>query len=378
MNVVIEKSKLSGALNAACSVPSKRTTLPILASVLFEIDDGEMRVTSTDLDVTVVVSCKVLTKETGKLCVNAHKLPAIISELEEEEVKIAIKDKKMTIESGNSFFQLHGEDAEEFPKMHGMPGGKWVKFLDQGDFRTTIQRVSYASSVDDSRFVLVGVLFKIKENEIEMVATDGRRLAITNTSQVEIPSEGCQGEFILPTRAVNLIYKLLSKPSDDFIRVYYNETSANFEMTTNDFTYIVQTKTVDGKFPNYEQVIPKNSDTNIEIDRHLLMHAIRRVALMTDVKRENITMSFSKNKLELKASSEGMGEAKEIVPIEYDGDKLKKTFNPFYILDPLKYNRSRELFFETTKEDSNAPGVINFENESYSVVMPLRSSSEPM
>jgi DNA polymerase-3 subunit beta len=241
--------------------------------------------------------------------------------------------------------------------------------LPQEKLKGMLRKTSFAISTDESRYVLNGIFISLKEHKMTMVATDGRRLALVD-EELDIP-ENSQGEFIIPTKAVNELNRLLGDKGDVILKLSDNQVSLTL---TDDkgFSILLLSKLVEGNYPNYRQVIPSETKERIALPREELLAAVRRAQIMTSDKANSVKMAVSLNNLAITANSPEVGEARESMAINYKGKEMAIAFNPAYIVDPLSALTEDEVFLELIDELS--PGVLKINGPFLYVVMPMRLS----
>ena len=369
MNLAIAKDQLLLGLQAVQSVVSSRTTLPILSNVLLKAGDNRLELTATDLDVTISCSVEARVSKPGSTTIPVKKLFGIARELSSPEIELEVDEKNTTsIASGASFFKINGLAAEEFPPFPQFKENKKV-VLPQEKVRSMLKKTSFAISTDESRYVLNGVFLSLKDHKLTMVATDGRRLALVE-EEADI-GEGSQGEFIVPTKAVNELSRLLGDKGDVEIRFTDNQVAFTLKNDAG-FSVLLISKLVEGNYPNYRQVIPGEAKERIPIQREELQQAVRRAEIMTSDKSNSVKLAFTKNNLTITANAPEVGEAKESLAIDYKGKDMAIAFNPAYLLDPLNALGVDEVFIELIDELS--PGVLKINGPFLYVVMPMRLS----
>jgi len=369
MNLTIAKEQILNGLQSVQNIVSTRTTLPILSNVLLRADGNRLELTATDLDVTITCSVEAGVKRPGATTVPVKKLFGIARELGTPEIELEVDDKNVcSIRSGPSFFKIRGLGAEEFPPLPQFKEDKKV-VLPQEKIRSMLRKTSFAISTDESRYVLNGIFFSLKEHKLTMVATDGRRLALVD-EEVDV-SEKSQGEFIIPAKAVNELNRLLQEKGD--VEIRYTDNQAAFELKDEKgFSILIITKLIEGSYPNYRQVIPAEAKERVALGREEFMHALRRAEIMTSEKQNSVKLSFTKNSLSITANSPDVGEAQESLAINYKGKDMAIAFNPGYVIDPLNALPNDEIFLELIDELS--PGVLKINGPFLYVVMPMRLS----
>jgi DNA polymerase-3 subunit beta len=217
--------------------------------------------------------------------------------------------------------------------------------------------------------VLNGIFISIKDHKITMVATDGRRLALVD-EEVDVPEQS-EGEFIVPSKAVNELNRLLQDKGE--VEIRFSENQAAFQLKDDKgFAVLVITKLIEGNYPNYRQVIPGESKERISLVREEFLHALRRAEIMTSEKANSVKLAFGKNNLAITANSPDVGEARESIAINYKGKEMAIAFNPKYLIDALNALTNDEVFLDLIDELS--PGVLKINGPFLYVVMPMRLS----
>jgi DNA polymerase III subunit beta len=369
MNLTITKENIIHGLQSVQNVVSNRTTLPILSNVLLKAAEGRLELTATDLDVTISCEVEANVKKPGTATVPVKKFFGIVREMGNSEIELAVDEKNVcSIRSGASFYKINGLSADEFPPLQKIKEDKKV-ILPQEKVRTMLRKTSFAVSSDESRYVLNGIFISFKEHKMTMVATDGRRLALVD-EEVEI-SEKSFGEFIVPSKAVNELGRLLQEKGD--IEIRHTENQAAFTLKDEKGASVfLLTKLIEGNYPNYRQVIPSEMKERVSLMREEFLHALRRAEIMTSEKANSVKLTFSKNNLAITANSPEVGEARETLAINYKGKEMAIAFNPRYMIEPLNALTDDEVFIELTDELS--PGVMKINGPFLYVIMPMRLS----
>lgn len=367
MKLTITKEQIMNGLQAVQNVVSSRTTLPILSNVLLRAENNRLDLTATDLDVTVSCAVEAAVEKPGAVTVPVKKLVGIARELAPGEIQIEVDEKNIcSIRAGSSFYRINGLGAEEFPPLPSFQQNKRIT-LSQERLRGMLKKTSFAISTDETRYVLNGILMSLKEQKITLVATDGRRLALVD-EDIDVPPES-QGEFIIPTKAVNELNRLLQMQGE--VEIQYSDNQASFSLKDEKgLPILIISKLVEGNYPNYRQVIPGESRERITLIREELLQALRRAEVMTSEKSNSVRLQFTKNNLALTANTPEVGEARETIAINFKGKEMAVAFNPGYLMDPLKALDTDEVFFELTDELS--PGVLKINGPFLYVLMPMR------
>jgi DNA polymerase-3 subunit beta len=361
MKLKVSKDALFTGLQTVQNVVGLRSPLPILANVLMTAEKDHLLMTTTNLDVSVKYGVEASVSSTGATTLPVKRLVAIVRELQ-EEVEIEVDDKNVAVvTSGSSYFRIMGLSEEDFPPVP-KPENEYAYHMDQGAFRDMLRRTAYAASTDESRYVLNGVLMSFRAGKLAMVATDGRRMALVE-QEMEIPREA-EVEMILPSKAVNELQHTLKETGDLKVYAKGGQVIFQFGETT------IASKLIEGTYPNYRQVMPSQCQERITIERESLLSALRRVSLLMTEKTNAVKLNFAKNRLTITLNSPDVGEARDSLPIKYTGKEISVSFNPEFMMDPLKNLDADEVFLELTDELS--PGVIKADIPFLYVLMPMR------
>lgn len=369
MNLTIAKDQLISGLQAVQNIVGSRTTLPILSNVLLKAEDNHLELTATDLDVSVSCSVEAQVKKPGSTTIPVKKFFGIARELGSQDLELSTDDKHVTsLSAGASFYKIRGLAAEEFPPIPKIKDDRMVS-LPQEKIRGMMKKTSFATSSDESRYVLNGIFVSMKDNKLTMVATDGRRLALVD-EEVDIP-EAALGDYIIPSKAINELNRLLTDAGDVELRLGDNQASMNL-LPEKGPKVNITTKLIEGNYPNYRQVIPSEVKERVTLVREELLHALKRAEIMTSDKANSVKMSFTTNNLSITANSPDVGEARESIAINYKGPDITVAFNPGYMIEPLNALADEEIYFELIDELS--PGVMKINGPFLYVVMPMRLS----
>ncbi len=368
MKLVVTKEALLEGLQRTQNVVGSRPTLAVLSNVLLETVEGGLRLTTTDFDTTVECQIPALKIErAGSTTLPVRRFAAIARELCGSEVTIETDPKNdvSTIRCSNSIFKIFGLPREEFPKLPELKDASEI-VVKQAELRDGLKRTSYAISMDETRYVLNGILFSFKDNKLTLVATDGRRLALYE-SELELPRSQ-EREFIVPTKTIIELQRLLN--GDGEVRISVTQNIVAFHLDN----ILLISKLVEGNYPNYRQVIPGEAREKIKLEREMLLNIVRRVSLLSVDKSSSVKLHFSKNNMEVLAISPEIGEAKESLPISYQGVPFSIAFNPEFLLDPLRNVPDEQI--DLALIDEMSPGVIRTPTGSnfLYVLMPMRVS----
>jgi DNA polymerase-3 subunit beta len=364
MKFSVSKDKLLEGLSTVQNVVSTRTTLPILSNVLLQAVEGELRLTTTDLDVGVRGRVEAQVERTGATTLPARRLFSIVRELPAAEIYAEVDTKNLaSIRSGSSYFKILGLPEEEFPPLARFENAKEF-LIAQKDLKDALRKTSYAISTDETRYVLNGILFSFKDNKLTSVATDGRRLALVDL-ELEFPRSQ-EIDVIIPTKAVVELQRLVKEEGE--VKLSIGENQIAFEL--NDALLV--SKLIEGNYPNYRQVIPAEAKERITLERELFLNAVRRVSLLASEKSNSVKLIFSKGNMDIVAVTPDVGEAKESLPVMYKGKDFSIAFNPEFLMAPLRNLPNDEVFLDLIDEMS--PGVIKIHGAFLYVLMPMRLS----
>jgi len=373
MKFKINQDHFSNGLQQVLNIVGSRATMPILSNVLIEAEEGHISLTTTNLDLGIRCRIKADVSESGGITLPVRKLATIVRELPQNEVFIETGENNQTkIISGGSNFKIMGISTEEFPPLPTFEN-RHVFELSQPEIVNMLKSVSYGQSSDENRYILNGVYFNFADEKLTLVATDGRRLALT-ALDTEI-SEDNAGSLILPAKTVAELQRLMDK--GERVKIAFNDRQAAFEISIDDASdaglvdhiYLVS-KIVEGNYPNYRQVIPKETEHRVKIERELMLECVHRAALVTSDKSNSVKLKVSKNLLEISGSSSEYGESHESMAIAYDGPEVQVAFNPQFLMEPLKALTKDEVFFEF--KDELSPGLFKTLDNFICVIMPLR------
>jgi DNA polymerase III subunit beta len=362
MKLTIEKSTLLNALQKVQAIVGQRSTLPILSNVLLKAEGDTISFTTTDMEVCVKTDVTAVIEAPGGTTLPARRFFSICRELPDGVVEIEVDARDVaTIRSGPSFFKLVGLSEDDFPPLPEFEENA-VYTIEQSAFRDMLQKITYAASTDETRYILNGALLSFKDEKLTIVATDGRRLAMVE-QEVEF-AEDAQADLVVPSKTINELIKTLNDEGTLHIRVSATQIAFDFDKI------LIVSKLIEGTYPNFNQVIPAQCEERVAIDRETILTAVRRVSLLTDDQTASIKLCFGSNKLELITNSPEVGEARETIPVKYDGKEISIAFNPGFLMAPLRHLDSDEIFFELSDELS--PGVIKTSVPFLYVLMPIR------
>lgn len=367
MKFTITREKLhEGLQDVAASVPNK-TTLPVLANILVEASKDGLRLSGTDLDISVSTTIPASVDQEGATTLPARKLVEIVRELPNAAIRMTSSgEQRATIECGKSKFKLLGLSRDEFPAFPTVKfEGGWK--VAAKELQKMIAHVAFAASTEESRPILNGVLWELRSDRMRMVATNGHRLA-----RMDVPTSGQgggQADLIIPPKALDQIRKLFD--GEDEIEIGRSDNHLGFRSSTTQ----IYTRLIEGPYPNYEQVIPRENDKSLTADKAALAAALRRMSIVASDQTHRIRMAFTNGACKMSVQTPDLGEAQEELAVAYEGDSLEIGFNAAYMLEILKFMPTDEvrMTFKAPERAATCEPVGWDDPASFmTLVMPLR------
>jgi len=362
------KKELMDGLTKVHSVVEKRNTLPILSNIYLQVQNETLTIKATDLEVSMETSLPVKMLEAGKATVSAKNFFDIIRELPEQEIQINSKENHwIGISCGKSNFNIMGLAAEDFPSLP-THSGKNVFKTKTDVLKKMIDHSIYAVSTDETRYHLNGIYLEpIENNKYRMVATDGHRLACYEDTLFEGNSEFITKGIIIPKKGIQEIRKIL-ETEDKNIDL---SIEGNHILLKSGTTFL-SVRLIEGQFPDYKQVIPRNNTKTIELDKNNFFNSLKRISLLANEKSKGIKLSLNQGKLEISSNNPDIGEATETIETAYKGEALEIGFNAKYLIDCLSVINAPSITFNLN--DRMSPGIIKIPGnaEYLSVLMPMR------
>ncbi|MDR1936177.1 MAG: DNA polymerase III subunit beta [Candidatus Accumulibacter sp.] len=366
--VKTQRDLLLAPLQSVSGIVEKRHTLPILSNVLLEKKGDRLTFLATDIEIQITTSAELADGDgDGAMTVGAKKLQDILRSLPDgSEVTLNLEDKRLQLKAGRSRFNLQTLPAEDFPRMAIVETEPQRIEVSQKQFRHLLAQTQFAMALQDVRYYLNGLLLLVDGGELRSVATDGHRLAYACMplgENVSLPKQ----ELILPRKTVLELNRLLADSEDP---VY-------IEMTSNQIRFrfaniVLVSKLIDGKFPDYERVIPASLKNLVTLNRTALLQSLNRAAILTNEKFRGVRLILTSGSLKIVAANAEHEEAQEEIEIEYSGDAVDVGFNVGYLLDVLNNASSESI--EWGFNDANSSALLTLPgNDSFKyVVMPMR------
>ncbi|MDR0351519.1 MAG: DNA polymerase III subunit beta [Puniceicoccales bacterium] len=374
MEFIASKEAVLSALQQVSNIVGIRPSMPILSNVLMEADlnDHMVSFTTTNLDIGIHCRLKAEVLDAGSITLPAKKLFLIIKSLPGDSVIIKILDnRRVKILSNGSVFILPGLDQAEFPRLSKIDETGGITMV-QKDFAHMLKNVSYAQSKDENRYILNGVYFSTEGDSVNLVATDGRRLSLISKKFDEPVNFK---SVIIPARTVMELERMLG--IGETVDIHSDGRQISFQVRVDDqadskLTDVIRivSKVVEGKYPNYKQVIPATTEHRIRLDRERFLEMVQRVSIVADDKNCSIKFKIADNSIEAHSFSQACGEANEAMAISYEEIPVEVAFNPRFISDPLRALSKDEVYFEF--KDELSPGVFKDIDGLICVIMPLR------
>ncbi len=364
MKLSVSREALLKPLQAVIGVVERRQTMPILANVLLVVKDGKVAVTGTDLEVELVATVDVEVEAAGEITVPGRKLLDICRALPESaEVSISVSGEKLNVKSGRSRFSLMTLPAAEFPRVGDINAGQTLS-ISQSTLAKLLDKTHFSMAQQDVRYYLNGLLLETGKNWLRAVATDGHRLALCEVEldEQKIPEQ----QVIVPRKGVLELQRLIGGEGELQIELGSNHIRIQLE----DIRYT--SKLIDGRFPEYERVIPQDTDNQLTADREAFRGALQRTAILSNEKYRGIRLIIKKGGLLLQAHNPEQEEAEEEVEISYSGDDIEIGFNVNYLLDAFAAIESDEIVLAVVDGNSSCLLRDPGNDDCKYVVMPMR------
>ncbi|MFZ6047911.1 DNA polymerase III subunit beta [Pseudomonas sp. CR3202] len=366
MHLTIQREALLKPLQLVAGVVERRQTLPVLSNVLLVVEGQQLSLTGTDLEVELVGRVALEEPaEPGEITVPARKLMDICKSLPSDTlIDIRVDEQKLLIKAGRSRFTLSTLPANDFPTVEEGPGSLNFSLV-QSKLRRLIERTSFAMAQQDVRYYLNGMLLEVNAGTLRAVATDGHRLAMCAMNT------GIEGldrhQVIVPRKGILELARLLTE-QDGEVRIVLGQH--HIRATTGEFTFT--SKLVDGKFPDYERVLPRGGDKLVLGDRQALREAFSRTAILSNEKYRGIRLTLASGLLKIQANNPEQEEAEEEVAVDYNGSNLEIGFNVSYLLDVLGVMSTEQVRLILSDANSSALLQEADNDDSSYVVMPMR------
>jgi len=374
VELIVAKADLQKELQLCQGVVEKRSTIPILSNVLLKAAGDKLEIAATDLDVTILSACDARVTTPGGVTIEARRLFDIVRSLPDDDVHILMQENNsLLVESGTAKFRLLGLPAEDYPTLPTVDVTEAYS-VPLEELKTMVGKVRFAITHEETRFQLNGALLKIQPNKMEMVATDGHRMALINfpkggNGKVK---KGSDLTILVPRKALDEILRL-EGTEDGTVRFGVSENQLFFEAGERR----LMARLIDVNFPNYMEVISRDNDRHVMVDRERLLATIRRISLVANERTRAVRFDFAPGKLTVSSTNPELGDARETVPIDYAGNPFFVGLNAAYVTDFLSAVDTPQVSLDLKDENSQCIGrpSTNTEDLSYDylyVVMPMR------
>jgi len=366
MQFTIGQAEFLDTLSAVSNIVPTRTPLPIIGNLMIVADSDTLQVSATDLDISVTMSIAASVDKPGTLTLPAKKLTDMIRALPSSPVRVKGKNEHVTIECESSHFKVHGLPADDFPSFPDLDFDTGL-MVTAGTVEKLAAHTRFAASTEDTRPILNGVLWELQDEKMQMVATNGHRLAryIMSASN---GNGGASKSVIIAPKALAQVGRIFAP--DDELKVAMDDRQIGFKGDRG----VVFSRLIEGPYPNYEQVIPVDNDKLARADKERLMAALRRMAVMASDQTHRVRLSLNEDTMRFHVSTPDVGEASDEIPITYEGDPIDIGFNANYLLEVLRYVDTDEV--EITFKAPERAAILRPTGEDQDtylcLVMPLR------
>ena len=374
MELTIQKQSLLDGLQMVQGIVEKKSSMPILSNVLLETIEEGIHIVATDLQIGLRLTCPAKIKQAGGITVLARKFFEIIRELPEGDIFLRLNEKNRLIISCKDIqYQLVGLPLLDFPALPETEQNQLIS-LEGALIKEMIQKTIFSISIEDTRYNLSGIYFEHLEQEghkiLRMVATDGHRLSLMDKEIGDFNEEVFPKGVLLPRKAVSELLKILDKPG--LIQFGFRENNG---LIIKDQVLFIM-RLLDRKFPDYNLVLPKKRDKIISISKNDLLDAMRRMAVLSTDKYKGVKIILSKGKMEIQSINPEIGEAKEMLALEYKEEKVEIGFNPRYFIDALQVMNSDQVLMELN--DGVSPAIIKGDRDPgyLALIMPMKIFDE--
>lgn len=367
MELRVKRAEFLAELLPMQGIVERRTTIPVLSHLLLQAREEKLHIAGTDLDVSLTSSCEAEVKREGAVAVQAKKFVEIIRALTAEEVRLQLDDHQaLLITAGTSRFKIHGLQAQDFPTLPDVSKEKPID-VPFALFRRMVGKILFAVSSEESRFQLNGALLKLKAKSLELVATDGHRLALVEN---EIPGSKEADGVLVPRKALQELQRFESGDAESTLAFRRGEHHLSFRLGRRELICRI----LEGTFPDYERVIAKDNDKKPIFDRRQLSDGVRRVAILTGDRARAVRLELEPDTMVVSAANPDLGEAREEISCTYPGGEIKLGINPDYLDQFLQAVDTEKVRLELKDENTQCVGfpVEGSDQRYLCVIMPMR------
>jgi DNA polymerase-3 subunit beta len=364
MKILIKREVLKRAVNSVIGVVDKKQTMPILGHILMDKEDNALKLTATNLEVQITSIAKVIEVDSFETtAVSGRKLYEIIRTLDSKDVELTIAKGQLVIKTNNSSYKISTMPGNDFPLFDRSDSDETIN-INQEKLLTLFNKTHFSMAQQDVRFYLNGLLLETEPNKIKAIATDGHRLAASEMSLDKKQINNTAS--IVPRKAVLELIRLLD--SKDDVRAEIGANSICF--TFNNLSFI--TKLIDGKFPDYNRVIPTNTEINIQLNSHALKPSLQRVSILANEKFKGIRLETTGDTLDLSSENPEQEQANETIPLQEKVKKIVVGFNVSYLIDAVSSCDGNQVCLSLNDENSSALITSPEDKDTKYVVMPMR------
>lgn len=372
MEIVVRKTDLQRELSLLQNIVERKITIPVLANVLVEAEGDTMRMMATDLDMSLRTQCTASVSKGGTLTLPAKKLFELVRELPDTDVRIETERNGVKIAADRFESRMSTQSPDDYPQLPTVGEGTLApETLPAAGLRQMIAKTSFAITGEDTRYFLNGALLVLNNTQMSLVATDGHRLAYV-TAPREVPKghKADEVKILLPKKTLNELNRVVGDATVD-IELRRGDNHLFFEMGTRQLA----SRVIDGQFPAYDRVIPKNNDKKIDFERERFARAVKRVALLSSERSRAVKFQIDKGQVDVVSSNPDLGDAKETLLVDYDGPSMQLCFNAQYVSEFLSAVETEQVVLEFRDETSQAV-MKPVAPEGYDylyVIMPMRA-----
>ena len=370
MNFIVSSTYLLKNLNSISGVITSNPVVPILENVLFEIENGNLLITASDLQTSVLVELQVESKEDGSVAIPAKILIETLKNLPEQPVTFSIDEQNYNIEinSDNGRYKLAGENSADFPKVPEVNDG-YSSVLDSSVLHSAISNTIFSTSTDELRPAMTGVFFKLSSQSCSFVSTDGHRLV--KYIRTDVKGDEVEHDMILPRKSLNLLKSILPTEKSSEIKLEFNAANAFFSYEN----VMMVCRLIDERYPDYENVIPSDNSNIITLDKSDILSSLKRISIYANKTTNQVRLKISGSEILISAEDlDFSNEANERISCEHDGDDIEIGFNAKFLIEMLSNLNSEKISFklsEPNKAGLIVPGEISDEEDITMLVMPV-------
>jgi DNA polymerase-3 subunit beta len=366
MQLTCERVPFSSAFQTAASAVPSRTPKDVLRNVYLHLAAGKVQMVGTDQEVAIRCDVNgVTTSSTGEALLPTARVSSILRELQDDQFEIVVEEQKLTLKAATAEFRLSSEDPRDFPPVPEFSESDYFK-VPSSVFRQMIRRTSFATDVESTRYALGGLLLEFSDGKVTLAATDSRRLAVaTAACEQEGSPANPEKTTVVPTRAMSLLERSID-PDSEYVDIAVRDN----DVLMRSGSCVIYSRLVEGRFPKYNDVIPKSGAVNVPLAAGPFHAAVRQAQIVTDEESRGVDFLFSNSQLTLSSRAQDVGDSKIELPIEYDHDDIRITFDPRYVADFLKV-LTPESLVDLQLTNSEQAAVFRVDDAYTYVIMPL-------